>query len=62
MDEHHSYRFYVMSRDHRLARSSDVECDGDEQARRVAIEIFGEQDRAAGIEVWDRGRMIFCYP
>jgi hypothetical protein len=62
MDAHHSYRFYFMSRDDRLTRSSDADCDGDEQACCLAIEMFGEQDRDAGIEVWDRGRMVFCYP
>lgn len=68
MDAHHSCRFYfmrrndVMRRNDRLTRSSVADSDGNERACRLSIEMFGEQDRDVGIEVWDRGRMVFCYP
>jgi hypothetical protein len=57
-----TYRFDFIAHDGRIAHSSDADCVDDEQAFSIAREMFNEQHRYIGVEVWDRARMVFRYP
>jgi hypothetical protein len=53
-----TYRFYFISHGHSISEAKIVDCPGDAEAQRHAIDMLEAQSHDNAIEVWERGRFV----
>jgi hypothetical protein len=53
-----SYRFYVLNRQDHITAARIAECADADDIQRTARLFLDEHQLAAGIEAWERGKLI----
>ncbi len=53
-----SYRCYFLDKDGRISALEVVECDSDDEARQMALQMLRQRPHHFAVEVWDQARRI----
>jgi hypothetical protein len=53
-----SYRFYFMNQSDSISSVENLDCTGDDEARRHAIDMLPAEPRHQAIEIWALARFV----